>query len=436
MSSTAHALIALAYTVLAIAVALTLPYSVVSVDRVTALMIGGMVFLFGAILHEVAARQQRDKALARWLARLRSGDEELAAGLDQLQAELRGLHRPARRPAGAPPVGVPEAAAAPAPAATAAAPSAAFAPEPVPSSSQAPNVVSAAELSQLVQELRSLRSLVGEGRAGRAGGDPQGPDGEGPARARGPRPGDPAIAEAVRAALSGDRVEACVQPIVTLPQRRHRFYQVSARLRLEDGQELGPETYLPAARHEGLIAFIDNLLLFRTIQLLREADRRGQQVGFICALTPDSLADGAFLHQFAQFMAQNTVLAGRLMFELPQAELFDDATPARAMLDELGRLGFRFVMSDLVHLDFDAADLSARHVRFVKLDAGMLLEAPGPFGGFGSVVALKHELERSAMDLIVVGVETEQQLVELLDLRFDFGQGSLFGDPKPAKRQG
>jgi cyclic-di-GMP phosphodiesterase, flagellum assembly factor TipF len=423
MSSTAHALIALVYTVLAIAVALTLPYSAPSVEPVTALVIGGMVFLFGAILHEVAARQQRDKALARWLARLRSGDEELAAGLDQLSAELRGLHAAPRPPTGIP-AGNPvraervEAVATPAQAPT------------------PPPPVSAAELSLLARELRSLRSLVG----GHTAAPPQ----EAPAEEGGReapwdgdrlRPGDVAVIEAVRAALSGDRVEAYIQPIVTLPQRRHRFYEVSARLRLDDG-ELEPETYLPAARQEGLTAFIDNLLLFRTIQLLREADRRGQQVGFVCALTPDSLADGAFLHQFAQFMAQNTALAGRLMFELPQAELFDDAPAARAMLDELGRLGFRFVMSGLVHLDFDAADLSARHIRFVKLDAGMLLETPGPFGDLGSVVSLKHELERSAMDLIVTGIATEQQLVELLDFRFDFGQGSLFGEPKPARRPG
>lgn len=429
MSSTAHALIALVYTVLAIAVALTLPYSAPSVEPVTALVIGGMVFLFGAILHEVAARQQRDKALARWLARLRSGDEELAAGLDQLSAELRGLHAAPRPSAGSP--------ARPEKAEAAAAPAQVPAQAPAAPPASSPPV-SAAELSLLARELRSLRSLVGGPVAAAPERAPAEEGGEEPPPRDGDRlrPDDPSVVGAVRAALSGDRVEAYIQPIVTLPQRRHRFYQVSARLRQGDGRELEPETYLPAARHEGLTAFIDNLLLFRTIQLLREADRRGQQVGFVCALTPDSLADGAFLHQFAQFMAQNTALAGRLMFELPQAELFDDAPPARAMLDELGRLGFRFVMSGLVHLDFDAADLSARHIRFVKMDAGMLLETPGPFGDLGSVVSLKHELERSAMDLIVTGIATEQQLVELLDFRFDFGQGSLFGEPKPARRPG
>lgn len=396
----AHVLLALVYTVPAIAVALTLPHSAPSVDRVTALLAGALVFLFGAILHEVAARQQRDRALARWLARLRSGDEELAAGLDQLHAELRVLR------GGAGP-----------------------APAPVAASDAGRDVTA------LVAELRTLRGMLARERVAAPASADTAPEAE-PAPVAEPAPAaagpaEGAVTAAVRAALSGDRVDVCIQPVVALPQRKHRFYQVSARLRLDDGLELGPEIYLPVARRDGLVAFIDNLLLFRAIQLLREAERRGQQVGFFCVVTADSLADRAFVRQFSQFMAHNAGLADKLMFELPQGELFDPGSGAGPMLDELGQLGFRFVMGDVLHLDFDAADLTARHVRYVKLDAGLILGQPSPFGGLDSVLALKHELERSAIDLIVDGIGTEQQLVELLDLRLDYGQGSLFGEPRP-----
>ncbi|HEV7369622.1 EAL domain-containing protein [Arenibaculum sp.] len=413
----AHVLLALVYTVPAIAIALTLPHSFPSVDRLTALVAGALVFLFGAILHEVAARQQRDRALARWLARLRSGDEELAAGLDQLHAELRSLRGAAR----------PE-------------------PAPVPAPAPAPALDAGRDVSALVAELRTLRGMLARERAAapalaeaeapaEAAADAvlnavldAGPTAAGAVRAA---PAAGAVTAAIRAALSGDRVDICIQPVVALPQRKHRFYQVTARLRLDDGLELGPEIYLPVARRDGLVAFIDNLLLFRAIQLLREAERRGQQVGFFCAVTADSLADRAFVRQFSQFMAHNAGLADKLMFELPQGELFDPDGDARPMLAELGRLGFRFVMGEVAHLDFDAPDLAARHVRYVKLDAGLILEQPSPFGGLDSVLALKHELERSAIDLIVDGIATEQQLVELLDLRLDFGQGALFGEPRP-----
>jgi cyclic-di-GMP phosphodiesterase TipF (flagellum assembly factor) len=45
--------------------------------------------------------------------------------------------------------------------------------------------------------------------------------------------------------------------------------------------------------------------------------------------------------------------------------------------------------------------------------------------------ALKGALDREAMDLIVEKIETEEMLLDLLDLNIDFGQGYLFGEPRP-----
>ncbi len=44
--------------------------------------------------------------------------------------------------------------------------------------------------------------------------------------------------------------------------------------------------------------------------------------------------------------------------------------------------------------------------------------------------AIKRRLDESAIDLIVDRIESEAQLVELLDLPVDFGQGLLFGEPR------
>ena len=47
--------------------------------------------------------------------------------------------------------------------------------------------------------------------------------------------------------------------------------------------------------------------------------------------------------------------------------------------------------------------------------------------------ALKGALDREAMDLIVEKIENEEMLLDLLDLKIDYGQGYLFGAPKPAE---
>jgi cyclic-di-GMP phosphodiesterase, flagellum assembly factor TipF len=84
-------------------------------------------------------------------------------------------------------------------------------------------------------------------------------------------------------------------------------------------------------------------------------------------------------------------------------------------------------------LDIDASDLSARHFRFLKLDAGRVMDAArqGLFGADPKM--LKRTLDSYAIDLIVERIETEGMLRELLDLNIDFGQGFLFGEPRIAK---
>ena len=47
--------------------------------------------------------------------------------------------------------------------------------------------------------------------------------------------------------------------------------------------------------------------------------------------------------------------------------------------------------------------------------------------------ALKRALDRGAMDLIVSGIDTDPMLLDLLDYAIDFGQGTLFGEPRPAE---
>ena len=46
---------------------------------------------------------------------------------------------------------------------------------------------------------------------------------------------------------------------------------------------------------------------------------------------------------------------------------------------------------------------------------------------------LLRALRRHRIDLIVEKVEAESRLIDLLDYEIDYGQGYLFGAPRPAR---
>ncbi len=241
------------------------------------------------------------------------------------------------------------------------------------------------------------------------------------------------ILDLVREGLRENAVELALQPIVSLPQRKRRYYECYSRVRTGDGKIIVPEQYLEVAERHGLVTAIDNLLLFRCIQTLRRIRRGNANVGFFLNISPNTLADRGFFRDFIQLMAQNIELAPALVFEFPQRArgLADDSLWRD--LDRLAQMGFRFSIDQVTDLDIDAASLSARHFRFLKLEAGRVMQAvrSGLFGNDPRL--LKRTLDSYAVDLIVERIETEPMLLELLDLHIDFGQGFLFGEPRIAK---
>ncbi len=241
---------------------------------------------------------------------------------------------------------------------------------------------------------------------------------------------DDELLSILRAALRLDRVDVYLQPIVSLPQRKTRFYECLTRIRAEDGTVIGPNSYIGLAERFGLVGAVDNLLLFRCVQLIRRTRSRNYDVAFFCNISGDSLADTQFISDFVDFVADNPDLAPSIFFEIGQSDL-DNAPPESIEnLSRLAELGFRFSLDQVSHLNLNFFSLAARSFRYVKVDAKFLLESSADIKSDIAVSDIKQQLDRYGLNMIVEKIEQESDLVELLDLEVDFGQGYLFGEPR------
>ncbi|MEC7388600.1 MAG: EAL domain-containing protein [Pseudomonadota bacterium] len=235
-------------------------------------------------------------------------------------------------------------------------------------------------------------------------------------------------------AVKEDRVQLFIQPTVRLPQRIPAFYECFSRITDNEGNIIRPEQYLPVSDSAGLTAALDNLLLFRCIQLVRETRREQPDILFFCNISNKTLTDIEFFTDFIDFMANNTQLASSLVFEFSQQTIEDSTFEIQTNLKRLAGLGFRLAVDQLKDLNFDLSTLSSKGFKFIKIDAHLLHEVAKGEDALINMNSLKGAMDRQAMDLIVEKIETEEMLVELLDLRIDFGQGYLFGEPKAVKK--
>ena len=229
-----------------------------------------------------------------------------------------------------------------------------------------------------------------------------------------------------------DHVELYLQPIVRLPQRSQVFFECFSRIMDDKGNIIRPEQYLPVATSAGLAAAVDNLLLFKCVQLVRRTRRENPEIVFFCNISKSTLTDIDFFTDFIDFMADNTNLISSLVFEFSQETTLDKDYEIQNGLDRLSKLGFRFSLDQLHQLNVDLPKLASQGFKFIKIDAHLLHEMARGDTPNLNMRALKGALDRVAMDLIVEKIENEEMLKDLLDLQIDFGQGYLFGAPKSA----
>ena len=77
------------------------------------------------------------------------------------------------------------------------------------------------------------------------------------------------ILAAVRSAVEENRIDIFLQPMVTLPQRKVRFYEAVTRLRDEQDRVLAADDFIAVAEAAGLIGRIDHSVMLICVLVLR-----------------------------------------------------------------------------------------------------------------------------------------------------------------------
>ena len=243
------------------------------------------------------------------------------------------------------------------------------------------------------------------------------------------------IKELITSAVDSSRIDLYLQPIVTLPQRKVRFYEAVSRLRAEDGDIIPAADFIEDAEAAGLMPKIDNLLLFRSVQVMRRLQLKNREVGLFCNISALSLSDSFYFQQFVEFMDANRALAPNLIFEFSQAAVRNFGPIENEALSALAERGFRFSMDNVTDLRLDPQDLRERSFRFLKAPAKLLLNRAPAVPSDIHVADLADLLARDGIDLIAEKIESESMVVDLLDFDVRFGQGFLFSPPRPVRAE-
>jgi cyclic-di-GMP phosphodiesterase TipF (flagellum assembly factor) len=232
-------------------------------------------------------------------------------------------------------------------------------------------------------------------------------------------------------AIEGGRVDLYLQPTVTLPERKLRYYEGFTRLRTPSDEVVLPRDYLPVAERERLMPIVDNVLLVKSVQLLRRLRSDSRVKGVFCNISVQSLLDPDFFPELVEFMEENSTLADNLTFQLSQRAVLDIGADELSGLKTLGKLGFVFSLDHVADLDVDFAALRDHFFRYVKIEAKTLLHDMAEARASIPASDMTSYLDRFDLKLIVEKVDDEASLERLMDYGVDLAEGDLFARPRP-----
>ena len=244
---------------------------------------------------------------------------------------------------------------------------------------------------------------------------------------------DARLLKTIRASLDENRVDLYLQPIVTLPQRKTRYYEALSRLRDDAGHVIMPDAYMKIAEPAGMMPMIDNILLFRCVHVMRKMVERNRDVGVFCNVSTLTLLDSEFFPQFIDYMKHNQDLAGSLIFEFGQSTIGGSGPLEFESLKALSDLGFTFSMDKVDRLDVDFQVLANMNFRFFKVPANMFLNDVESAGSPIHAEDFSELLERNGITLIIEKIEDERSVINLLDYNIKFAQGYHFSEPRPVR---
>lgn len=238
-----------------------------------------------------------------------------------------------------------------------------------------------------------------------------------------------ALQDDVREAVRRDELRLVYQPIVTVPDRVPVAVEALLRWHQPDRDPVTVTELVTVAEDVGAIVPIGSWVLRQACQQAAAWGADGLELRVNVNVSPVQLVWPGFADDVEEALASADLDASRLVLEITETALLEDALVVRPTIERLRRLGVRFSVDD-----FGTGYSSLRYLRDVPLDelkidrtfvAGI---ADGPEDA-ALALAVIHLAASFDLRTVAEGVERDAQVVELASRGCGLAQGYLFSPP-------
>jgi len=194
-----------------------------------------------------------------------------------------------------------------------------------------------------------------------------------------------------------------------------------------------PDEFIALAEQSDLIDKITYRLITTTCQQIETWQEAGYgDVSIAVNLSPVSFRNPKLADQIISLVSEHDIPAGSLELEITETVVVQNMQVAIDILDKLSNAGYCIAIDDFGVGYSSFSYLKKFPVNKVKIDKSFISDlGKGPTDAaiISAMIAMAHSL---GLTVVAEGVETEEELHFLQDLRCDQVQGYLVSRPIPA----
>lgn len=235
---------------------------------------------------------------------------------------------------------------------------------------------------------------------------------------------------AVKKAMGNNTFRVFYQPIYSTKEKK--IIAAEALIRLFD-DELGfvsPEEFIPLAEREGYIVKIGKFVFSEVCKFMRNNNLIEKGIEYIeVNLSALQCTHNKLAEEFFDVMKEYGIKPNQLNFEITESSLLINNMTVSSNIGNFIDAGIEFSLDDYGTGYSNITYLSSMPFSIIKVDKSILWAADKNEKANHTLANIFSMAEGLNMRVVVEGVETEEHIKKLLELKCDYFQGYYFSKP-------
>ncbi len=240
----------------------------------------------------------------------------------------------------------------------------------------------------------------------------------------------------LRRAIERQEFQLHYQPIVSLQTRRITGFEALVRWQHPERGLVSPSEFIPIAEETKLIIPLGWWVLRQACRQMRTWQVQFPDTSLwkiSVNISGKQFSQPNLIEQVKQILQETGFDGRKLKLEITESVLVENSESAIAMLEQLQALGIQLSMDDFGTGYSSLSYLYRFPINTLKVDRSFINSldvSAEKLAIVRTIVTLAGDL---GMDVVAEGVETENQLALLKELKCEGGQGYLFSKPLDSK---